>query len=194
MSEFILRWQQLPNQRSTKTCNCMDIVTMTPVKRSCQSVKVPFTRSCPFISTSVLLQTRCSSSSLFLLIQRLLVAGSRLPTKLRIKAWTVREAGSPVSRSQRLKVSLLWSGIASWCRNLPHAIKRDRSVAPNANLSDTRQAHLDAFAFFRSLFTPSSFNYTSAQPLLHAINLNQSISRLNKPCSDIRSLSILPLC
>lgn len=187
-----------PRQPSIKTCDCMDIVTMTPVKCSCQSIKVPTCRR-PFISTSGVLQTRCSSSSsLFLLIRRLLVTGSPLKsssllTKWTIKAWAVRAAGSPVSRSQRLKVSLLQSAIDSWCCSLL-LCQRDSNVVPKLTWATRNKRASTPSPLFARYLLPHHLIIPQLSQVLHATNLNQSISRLNKPCSDIRSLSVFPLC
>lgn len=99
-------------QPSTQTCCCTDIVTVTPVERSCQSIKAPFRRRlnatplsphlAVFIPDVVLLPRHFFPPFWF--------AGSRLKSgsllvKFRIKARTERDARSPVCRSQRISRS-----------------------------------------------------------------------------------------
>lgn len=151
-------------QQCTKTCNCVDIVTVTPVTRSCQSVKALFrwllndAPSSPHLSGF-----RPDVPPRFFHQEALdyWFAAEIHQTTSRITIWKMKETNSTCRQIPKVK-GRPWN--RSSLSEKGHGGKLDLNVALRANLSDTQQARLVAFAFVRSLFTPSSFNYTSAQP------------------------------
>lgn len=112
-------------QPSTQTCCCTDIVTVTPVERSCQSIKAPFRRrlhAAPlsphlaFFIPDVVLLPRHFFSSFWCAGSRL--KSSSLLAKFRIKARPEGDAGSTCLQYHR------------GSRNLESILQRAAMLAP----------------------------------------------------------------